>query len=101
MGACQFANLGLGSTAQEAFDDLVSQAKHTYGHGGYTGTIAEKDSFRMVFRNTADLARPACDVVNELMDSSEGKFYEDKWGPAGCIAGDEPRQYIFFGWTSE
>jgi len=31
-----------GKTAQEAFDAAVAQARHEYGHGGYTGTIAEK-----------------------------------------------------------
>jgi len=31
-------------TPQEAFDEARAQARHEYGHNGYTGTIAEKDT---------------------------------------------------------
>jgi len=45
MGASNFVNIGKGKTAQVAFDRLVEQAGYWHGHGGYTGTIAEKDGF--------------------------------------------------------
>jgi len=35
-------------TARAAFDGAVEDAKYEHGHGGYTGTIAEKQSFVMI-----------------------------------------------------
>ena len=34
-----------GATAKEAFNSAVDHALYEHGHGGYTGTIAEKDTF--------------------------------------------------------
>lgn len=48
MGACGFANVGKGRSAEEVFRLLVDDAAHEHGHGGYTGTIAEKSDFRNV-----------------------------------------------------
>ena len=45
MGACQYEELSHGKTAKEAFHRAVEQAQYEYGHGGYTGTIAEKCDF--------------------------------------------------------
>jgi len=45
MGACDFFTTAKGRTAEEAFRNAVSNAQYQCGHGGYTGTIAEKDSF--------------------------------------------------------
>ena len=45
MGAVDFAATGTGSTAEEAFKAAVSHAQHMDGHGGYSGTIAEKSYF--------------------------------------------------------
>jgi hypothetical protein len=45
MGASEYMNIGKGRTAQEAFDRLVTSAQWEHGHGGYSGTIAEKQSF--------------------------------------------------------
>ena len=45
MGACEFEELSHGKTADEAFSRAVDQAQYEYGHGGYTGTIAEKGEF--------------------------------------------------------
>lgn len=45
MGSTTFWDTGEGSTAQEAFNVLRDQAAWEYGHGGYTGTIAEKGEF--------------------------------------------------------
>jgi hypothetical protein len=42
MGACDFESVGFGKTANDAFRQAVSEAQYEYGHGGYTGTIAEK-----------------------------------------------------------
>lgn len=45
MGAERFEDIGTGETAEEAFRLLVDEAGWENGHGGYTGTIAEKDGF--------------------------------------------------------
>lgn len=48
MGAYEFTAYGFGKTADAAFDQCVQDAQWEHGHGGYTGTIAEKGSFRML-----------------------------------------------------
>jgi hypothetical protein len=45
MGAESFGAMGHGKTAQEAFLQARSEAQYEHGHGGYSGTIAEKHSF--------------------------------------------------------
>ena len=42
MGATQFSNIGVGKDLGEAFQRTVRRAQYEHGHGGYTGTIAEK-----------------------------------------------------------
>jgi hypothetical protein len=42
MGANGFDTIALGKTADEAFVNAVKDAQWEFGHGGYTGTIAEK-----------------------------------------------------------
>jgi len=45
MGADNFRVRAFGKTAEAAFSAVVDEAKWEHGHGGYTGTIAEKNSF--------------------------------------------------------
>jgi predicted small metal-binding protein len=95
MGACDFMTIGYGKTAREAFADAVEHARYEHGHGGYTGTIAEKNQF-------IELAVPRGQdgfvFVQGLMDDDDPRI-NDKWGPAGCVAlGDG--KYLFFGWAS-
>jgi hypothetical protein len=45
MGAQDFRSIGKGRSAKEAFGAARDQASWQYGHGGYTGSIAEKDGF--------------------------------------------------------
>jgi hypothetical protein len=116
MGATTFANVGRGATAQDAFGGLVSSARYEYGHGGYTGTIAEKQGF-------TEFPVPAGVTVEQLVrwvedfdpstpDASEipaahlalvqkiYRVYDDKWGPAACLKVKEG-EWVFFGWASE
>jgi len=44
MGACDFESRGFGKTVRDAFRSAREEAQYLYGHAGYTGTIAEKDS---------------------------------------------------------
>lgn len=92
MGANTFEVFVKGTSAREAFDEAVAQARYEHGHGGYTGTIAEKSSYKLVGRAaTLEEARTLADEKESLVD--------DKWGPAGCIAvGSE--WFLFFGWAS-
>lgn len=45
MGATNFETTATGKTAREAFLNAVNDAHYWHGHGGYTGTIAEKPGF--------------------------------------------------------
>ena len=45
MGACNFSVLAVGQDARQAFYRAVADAQWEYGHGGYTGTIAEKGDY--------------------------------------------------------
>jgi len=93
MGAEQFWTKAEGKTAQEAFHNAVESAQWTHGHGGYTGTIAEKISFKKFPLPPKDKSLNT--YMEELMDDE----LNDKWGPAGCIETD-PGKYVFFGWAS-
>lgn len=48
MGASTFITTAKGKTAQEAFRAAREEALHEDGHGGYSGTIAEKSCFVMI-----------------------------------------------------
>ena len=45
MGATNFHTYAAGKTMEEAFNRAVADACYWHGHGGYTGTIAEKYNF--------------------------------------------------------
>lgn len=45
MGACDFSTYAAGKTPEAAFRAAWEQAAWEHGHGGYTGTIAEKGWF--------------------------------------------------------
>lgn len=103
MGACTFTNVAVGRTAKEAFGEAVSTARHMYGHGGYTGTIAEKREFVMV---AVPSGRTAKELIREVLMDERSPIF-DKSGPAGCIdlgpseGSSELRQFVFFGWAAE
>ncbi len=95
MGANTFVTAARGKTATDAFKSAVAKAQFDRGHGGYTGTIAEKLSFEMIAM--PDGVEPTA-YAQKLIEEEDQRI-DDKWGPAGCIAlGDG--QYLFFGWAS-
>ena len=102
MGANTFVNSTSAKDAKTAFDSLVRQAQYEDGHGGYTGTIAEKRSFTMI---PLPAGKEIKSYINELIAAGDRRI-DDKWGPAGCIdAGPDPktpgnRIFVFFGWAS-
>jgi hypothetical protein len=111
MGAEEFMTMAVGKTAQEAFLIARDEAAHECGHGGYTGTIAEKDTFVLIepFASPIRATEPA-KIREEARDRrTHAQFLvreddariADKWGPAGCIPLDtQPDgriRYLFFG----
>ena len=97
MGAVNFYQVAVGKSAKDAFRNAVEQAQYDYGHSGYTGTIAEKSSFKMI--PLPDGMKPM-ELADKLMDEDD-KRINDKWGDAGCIAIPNSDEYLFFGWASE
>lgn len=117
MGAEQFVTYARGKTAEEAFQNARSEAfqnarseaQYEYGHGGYTGTIAEKDNFKIVPLPAAvtDLSM-ADEAANAIMSGvatsldPTGEIHDiadDKWGPAACFDLGNGG-FLFFGWAS-
>ncbi len=95
MGAEIFIQKEQGKTPQEAFKNAVREAEYNYGHAGYTGTIAEKDSYILI-----DLPEEMeAQKYAEFLINEDDSRIADKWGPAGCIPLDK-NEYLFFGWAS-
>lgn len=95
MGAEQFMTQAEGKTPQEAFNKAYVTAGYDHGHGGYTGTIAEKQKFVLI---DVPKGNNPVTYADELMDNDD-KRIDDKWGPAGCVK-IEDGKYLFFGWAS-
>ena len=94
MGATTFITVGKGETSQDAFNKARIQARHEYGHNGYTGTIAEKQTF-------IEVKLPAGADANKLADQLVNTpRFEDKYGPAGCFKLSDDL-WMFFGWAAE
>jgi hypothetical protein len=97
MGAEAFYCRGVGVEAADAFDHARGRAWYDYGHAGYTGTIAEKETFIVISDkpHTLDDARA---TASALINSDDQRV-SDKWGPAGAIRLDAT-SWLFFGWAS-
>jgi hypothetical protein len=95
MGACDFYCHGHGRTPEAAFEDARESAFWEHGHGGYTGSIAEKTDFIMF---SCPEGKKPIEYAGELIDNNHSAI-DDKWGPAGCIRDGENR-FLFFGWAS-
>ena len=96
MGAYEFETVASGNTVEDAFDGARSDAQWEHGHGGYTGTIAEKHSFVIV--------SPVPLSTDEAYELADNLLYadadiSDKWGPAGAIPIDTG-EWLFFGYAS-
>ena len=104
MGAEPFDNYVAKSeqfqTAQEAFNEAKASAQYSHGHAGYTGTIAEKDSFES--RNNG---KPIPRDLVVLWADRDGSG-QDKWGPAYMVPVGESFEdltivgWLFYGWAS-
>ncbi len=95
MGASTFMQVGRGKTAAEAFKSARDEAAYEHGHGGYSGSLAEKRNFVMIPVPAGIDPRV---VARKLVDEGDPRV-DDKWGPAGCIALGKG-EWLFFGWAS-
>ena len=95
MGACDFYAVANGANAKEAFDRATSDARYERGHGGYTGTIAEKREFVMI--PLPEGAEPLIEARRLISEGDDRVL--DKRGPAGCFHLGEDH-FAFFGVAS-
>jgi hypothetical protein len=95
MGAETFTTRAKGKTAKEAFNAAREEAQYEYGHGGYTGTIAEKSEFVMI---PLPAGKKAEEYADELIEADDQRI-TSKWGPAGCFDLGNGT-FLFFGWAS-
>ena len=101
MGSELFVQKSRGEDAHDAFSRAVRDALYWHGHKGYTGTIAEKDSFVVI--SIPEGVDPFY-YAYKLIEENDERI-NDKWGPAGCIEikEEETKYYnvfLFFGWAS-
>lgn len=94
MGAMSFVIERNGKSAEQCFKDAREGALYDHGHGGYSGTIAEKNAYTML--PLID-GKNAIDSAWQYIDDCDPRV-DDKWGPAGCIKTDDG--FVFFGWAS-
>jgi hypothetical protein len=101
MGSQVFFDYAEGADAKQAFNAAVEEAAYMHGHGGYTGTIAEKHGFGVLSK---PLSREAAEALADKMLEEGHPAIDDKWGPAGAIpvADDDGKVtgWLFFGWAS-
>lgn len=114
MGGEAFKNTGKGASAAQVFCELVDNARYEYGHGGYTGTIAEKDEFVVFDVPEGMTPREFIRAAERQSDGEEDsartdaqraaiakarRIVDDKWGPAAAVQTGEG-EWTFFGWAS-
>ncbi|MFJ2752661.1 hypothetical protein [Streptomyces sp. NPDC087297] len=81
MGAEYFSTYQEGLDVREAFQAAAETARDEHGSRGYTGTIAEKNSYEIASRTPLPLEE-AERLAGELAETT----FSDKHGPAGAIA---------------
>ncbi len=107
VGANWFTTYHDGADVQVAFRDAVDEAAWEHGHGGYSGTIAEKDGYVIITRGP--VSRDEAERLARDLYERDDPRIADKWGPAGAIpvrqptspaAQSDPDGWLFFGWAS-
>jgi hypothetical protein len=81
MGGTTFETQGWGRNALQAFTKLTEEAGYEHGFGGYSGTIAEKESFVEI---PVPEGMDAYVFAEKLIQDNDPRI-SDKWGPAGCV----------------
>lgn len=103
MGAQTFMNYQAGANVADAFTQAADDAAYENGHGGYTGSLAEKHSFVIIA--PTPLTRAEARVAARKLINDRDDRVDDKWGPAGAIPiraddGTDTIGWVFFGWAS-
>lgn len=83
MGSTTFIVQAQGRTAKEAFLNAIDDARHEYGHGMYTGSIAEKESMGMLEIDPPKEGVNFDEYADKL--TSVDTRFNDKFKPAGCF----------------
>lgn len=115
MGAETFMTTAFGQTVDEAFRSAVEDAEYRHGKAGYTGTIAEKSSFKVI-PDSEHKGKQKRKYARQLINDGD-KRIQSKIGPAGAInlsgtkaakryrknndlKGKHGDVWLFFGWAS-
>lgn len=93
MGAQTFVVYAEGATAREAFISAIDSASYESGHGGYTGTIAEKHDFVVIEPSRVYWPDEASGLAERLLAADDPRI-SDKWGPAGALAVVSPTRVV-------
>lgn len=119
MGACDFGQIGKGKNVKEAFSRAVEDARYENGHGGYSGSLAEKHDFVLIddtpaqilarlveqkeadryieaFKKRSDDSNSRHFAISEALLHLQDRRVDDKWGPAGAIK-IKDGEWLFFG----
>ncbi len=112
MGGSTFFDVRGGTDASDAFRLVTEEARYEYGHGGYTGTVAEKTRFVTIacpgVKDRLPTVAEVADLFDRLVEAGDRRI-DDKWGPAGCTEVSRPegetespgrRWFAFYGWAS-
>ncbi|WP_370973637.1 hypothetical protein [Amycolatopsis sp. cg9] len=83
MGAEAFTTYSEGADVDAAFRAAVEQAQYDYGHGGYTGSVAEKDEYIVI--DGPPLSESDAEALADKLIRDNDERICDKWGPAGAI----------------
>jgi len=95
-GAVDFYTYGEGHDPKRVFSQLVDRAFHEHGHGGYTGSISEKDGF--VLRSRTPMTREEAQAF-----AYKDIDHNDKYEPAFAVPVGEGHKvvgYLFYGMAS-
>jgi hypothetical protein len=87
--------------ARKAFYFARNKACYDYGHSGYTGSIAEKETYIECSKTIFESSEAAADFADKLIEDDDERIV-DKWGPAGYVRfkeRDGSIGYLFFGWA--
>lgn len=83
MGADIFVDYVEGVDVGAAFRTAVEEAQYEYGHGGYTGSIAEKDKYVII--ESGPLSPDEAEALAHRLINDRDSRIDDDRGPAGAI----------------
>lgn len=98
MGACDFRTTATGVTLEQAFAAARDNALYECGHGGYSGTVAEKNQVIEIPVPVEWRGKERA-FVNHLFDVDDERIL-GKWDPASAVRVNE-KTWIIFGYASE